>query len=135
MRHQTKRGTKMSVKTEMKITAALADMENDILSREELAAKLNITVNTLWNYTTPELLANVRKLRSEMMQDQIPLIDKAILAKALEGDLTAAKLLYSRIEKENSVAEQEKLKKDLKTLEDIDHELQKIKEDIDALQT
>lgn len=126
----TKAGNMMTMSLRAKIIDVMTDIKNDGLSKKQIAEKCNISLSTLNNYLTIETWQDIRKLRLSIVSEALSKVDQAIFAKAINGDITAAKLVYSRWD-----AEQDKIKEleendNAKTIEQIDNEIESIKDQI-----
>lgn len=125
----TKSGTKMSLKTRSNIINIMTIVENDGLNQKEIATKANISISTLSNYLTNETWEDIRKLRLSAVSQELVKIDKAILTKAIKGDLASAKFVYSRWDEQQDALEN--LGDDeTKTMEQIENEIAEIKKQI-----
>lgn len=126
----TKKGCLMNMSTRAKVIDIMTRPENDGLSKKDLAQMCKISLSTLNNYLTTETWQDIRKLRLAVVSETLAKVDQAIFAKAIDGDITAAKLVYSRWD-----AEQDKIKElaeenNNQTIEQIDDEIKAIKEQI-----
>ena len=127
----TKSGTLMNINTRSKIINAMTLVENDGLSKKQIAQKCDISVSTLNNYLTTETWQDIRKLRLSIVTETLSRIDQAIFAKAINGDLAAAKLVYSRWDTEqDKVKDLEENNDQSKTIEQIEDEIKAIKQQI-----
>ncbi|MFZ2620552.1 MAG: hypothetical protein WAX89_06720, partial [Alphaproteobacteria bacterium] len=72
-------------------------------TQADVAAEVGIHPRTLHNYLTPEVCEEIRQRRLLVMSDAMGAVDRAVLAKALKGDMTAAKLIYTRWEQEKAL--------------------------------
>ena len=127
----TKSNTMMNLKTRAKIIKVMTSIENDGLSKKQIAEKCNIAISTLNNYLTSDTWADIRKLRLAIVTETLAKIDQAIFAKAINGDLAAAKLVYSRWDTEqDKVQELETSNDKTKTIEQIEDEITQIKQQI-----
>lgn len=126
----TKSNSIMNLTTRAKIIEIMTSVENDGLTKKQIAEKCNISVSTLNNYLTQQTWSDIRKLRLAIVTQTLAKVDQAIFAKAINGDISAAKLVYSRWD-----AQQEDIKEltdndQTKTLEQIEDEIKQIKEQI-----
>lgn len=127
----TKSNTMMNLKTRAKIIKVMTSIENDGLSKKQIAEKCNIAISTLNNYLTSDTWTDIRKLRLAIVTETLAKIDQAIFAKAINGDLAAAKLVYSRWDTEqDKVQELETSNDKTKTIEQIEDEIRQIKQQI-----
>jgi len=127
----TKSSTLMNINTRSKIINAMTLIDNDGLSKKQIAQKCDISVSTLNNYLTTETWQDIRKLRLSIVTETLSRIDQAIFAKAINGDLAAAKLVYSRWDTEqDKVKELEEGNDQNKTIEQIEDEIKAIKQQI-----
>ena len=93
---RTKTGYQMNPAIRTRLVEALTDPDHDGATQAQIAAAVGIAVRTLRNYLTPDLWEEVRQLRLEVMYRSLSLVDRAVFAKAMGGDIAAAKLIYSR---------------------------------------
>lgn len=129
----TKAGAKMNMAIYQRVLDVMTHPENDGASQEKLAQQANVSTRTLRNYLTPETWEDIRKLRLRVVKDALNIVDQAMYAKAIKGDTTAARLIYSRWEDMREAAED--LPTDLpKTLEEIEQELSNLKHQINELE-
>lgn len=127
----TKSNTMMNLQTRSKIINVMTSIENDGLSKKEIAQSCKISISTLNNYLTADTWADIRKLRLAVVTETLAKIDQAIFAKAINGDLAAAKLVYSRWDTEqDKVKDLEKTNQESKTIEQIEDEIKQIKQQI-----
>ena len=129
----TKAGAKMNENIRQRVVEVMTKPENDGLSQIELAQKADVTARTLRNYLTPELWEEVRKLRLTVVKDALAVVDQAMYAKAIKGDTTAARLLYTRWEEMKNSAEE--LETELpQTLAELNQELAELQKQIHDLE-
>lgn len=86
-----------------KLVEYLSDPENPSLTREEYAKNLlGIARNTLYKHFSPETLAEIEAeglgLRRARCAGTSANVDRALVNRALAGDVGAIKLYYQRIE-------------------------------------
>jgi transcriptional regulator with XRE-family HTH domain len=93
---RTKAGARMNSVLKLKIIELLTDPENDGLSQAEIAQKAGVSERTVRNYLIPEVWEDIRQRRIEVMAKSLSMVDRAIFAKAISGDISAAKLIYAR---------------------------------------
>jgi hypothetical protein len=93
---RTKAGARMNSVLKLKIIELLTDPENDGLSQAEIAQKAGVSERTVRNYLTPEVWEDIRQRRIEVMAKSLSMVDRAIFAKAISGDISASKLIYAR---------------------------------------
>ena len=92
---------------------------------------LNIAVRTVQNYLTIDVWQEVHEMRLEVINKSLTLVDRAVYAKAIKGDMTAAKILYKRWKE---VKEQESFK-DISINNDEDlEEIKRLEKDIKELE-
>tara|TARA_Y100001960_G_C14766975_1_gene877554 strand:- start:1633 stop:2046 length:414 start_codon:yes stop_codon:yes gene_type:complete len=123
----TKSGTKMNMKTRSKVIEIMTTVENDGLSKKEIADLANISTSTLTNYLTTQTWQDIRKLRLAVVTETLARIDQAIFAKAINGDLAAAKLVYSRWDEQQDKLKDLEDNDQTKTIEQIEDEIKNIK--------
>ncbi|MDD9911558.1 MAG: hypothetical protein OXR68_01425 [Alphaproteobacteria bacterium] len=114
------------------IIRVMTNPEFDGATQKQLAKAVGITPQTLKKYLTPEVWAEVKQRRLHIVHAAVGDVDRAVLAKALQGNLTAARLIYKRWDKL-----QEELKTDKKmptTLEEIDGELEQLRTEVALLE-
>jgi transcriptional regulator with XRE-family HTH domain len=106
-------------------------IENDGLTKKEIAETCKISLTTLNNYLTAETWADIRKLRLAVVTETLAKIDQAIFAKAINGDLAAAKLVYSRWDdSQDKVKQLDDNNDKTKSIEQIEDEIKAIKQQI-----
>lgn len=96
MTNRTKTGSSMNPAIRNRLVELLTDPDYDGMTQVALAAEAGIGERTLRNYLTPELWEEVRQLRLQIMFRSLALVDRAIFYKATQGDIHAAKLIYTR---------------------------------------
>jgi transcriptional regulator with XRE-family HTH domain len=127
----TKSGTVMNIQTRSKIINTMTLIENDGLTKKEIAEVCKISLTTLNNYLTAETWADIRKLRLAVVTETLAKIDQAIFAKAINGDLAAAKLVYSRWDdSQDKVKQLDDNNDKTKSIEQIEDEIKAIKQQI-----
>ena len=127
----TKSGTVMNIQTRSKIINTMTLIENDGLTKKEIAEICKISLTTLNNYLTAETWADIRKLRLAVVTETLAKIDQAIFAKAINGDLAAAKLVYSRWDdSQDKVKQLDDNNDKTKSIEQIEDEIKAIKQQI-----
>ncbi|MCP4355539.1 MAG: winged helix-turn-helix transcriptional regulator [Proteobacteria bacterium] len=131
----TKSGNLMNMNTRTKIIKVMTDINNDGLSKKQVAEKCNISLSTLNNYLTTETWQDIRKLRLSIVSETLSRIDQAIFAKAIDGDLAAAKLVYSRWDADQDKLKELKKDEKTRTIEQIDNEIESIKQQIKKYST
>jgi hypothetical protein len=111
-----KRGNKLNPVLRRRIVETLADAEMGRWKRARQAKALGISVYTLRMYLVPSVLADI-EARWRRPFDVLALenLDKAMLEKALNGNIAAAKVMYTRL-----VSKAEDGAGDEPTLEDIE---------------
>ena len=96
----TKKGTVAQGQILSKIYAVMVRPETDEMHYTVLAREMGIGRKTLSDYLTEEVWDEIRRRRSAKIEDtDILALDKAIYARALGGDLAAARLIYARWDK------------------------------------
>lgn len=126
----TKSGTKMNMQIRSKIIEVMTTVENDGLAKKEIADKANIALSTLNNYLTSQTWQDIRKLRLAIVTETLAKVDQAIFAKAINGDLAAAKLVYSRWDEQQDKVKELENNDQTKTIEQIEDEIKNIKKQI-----
>lgn len=126
----TKSKSIMNNLTRGKIIGIMTTVENDGLNQKQIAEKCSISVSTLNNYLTNETWQSIRKLRLAIVTETLAKIDQAIFAKALNGDLAAAKLVYSRWDDQQDNIKELNNNDKTKTIEQIDDEIKTVKKHI-----
>jgi len=85
-----------------KILEYLSNPDNDIPTRTDLASAIGLKRATLYQNFTPDELTELEgealAMRRERYAPLISKVDKAVLARAADGDPNAAKLAYQRFE-------------------------------------
>lgn len=125
---KTKSGGNMKPAIKNKIVEVMTNPANDGVAQAGIAEKVGVSVRTLRNYLTDELWDKIRTLRLDVMSNALADVDRAVFAKAIKGDISAAKIIYSRWEQLQ--AEDESTVHDPETLEDIEQEIATIKKEI-----
>lgn len=121
-RRLTKSGRVMKAMIAERIVEVLANPLNDGKSQLALAKLARVSGRTLREYTTPELRADVAALRQRWLTPHALIdVDRAMLAKAREGNVAAARLIYLRL------ASVDKGSDELPTLEELEAELLELK--------
>lgn len=127
----TKSGTVMNLQTRSKIINTMTCIENDGLTKKDISQKCKISLTTLNNYLTTETWADIRKLRLAIVTETLAKIDQAIFAKAINGDLAAAKLVYSRWDdSQDKIKQLDENNNQTKSIEQIEDEIKAIKQQI-----
>lgn len=126
----TKSKSIMNNLTRGKIINIMTTVDNDGLNQKQIAEKCSISVSTLNNYLTNETWQSIRKLRLAIVTETLAKIDQAIFAKALNGDLAAAKLVYSRWDDQQDNIKELNNNDKTKTIEQIDDEIKTVKKHI-----
>lgn len=86
------------VRLRERVVAALADPASDVLSDAALASKLGLAEDALVAMVTDELLAEAMARRVAAVEDvDLAEVDRAMLQRAREGHVGAARLLYARV--------------------------------------
>lgn len=131
MTQPPKRGLKPHVLN--RIISVMTDPAYDGLSQKEVAAKAGIHVQTLKRYLTDEVWEDIKKLRLNVVMETLEQVDRAVYAKAMRGDVSAAKLLYARWQEEQKREKDQKAVKK-RTLVELNVEIERLKEEIDELE-
>jgi predicted transcriptional regulator len=97
--HKTRSGGRMDMRLRERIVETMSNPLFDGATQKEIAAELGISIRTLQNYLTEHLWAEVKERRLHIVNNVVGLLDKALLKKALKGDVAAAKVLYDRWDK------------------------------------
>lgn len=81
-----------------RVVRTIADPASDTLSDAALAAKLGVEEESLKDVLSEELVAEAmaRRVR-EIESSELAEVDRAMLARAREGHVGAARLLYARV--------------------------------------
>lgn len=119
----TRYGKRMNPVIRQRIIDVLSDPASDRLSLKELAAKAGVSRRTFSAYRVDELLDEVAKRRTQISGEDLLAVERALLTKAKDGDVSAAKLLYARV----AQREGKHIPDDDMTLEEIEAELQRLK--------
>ena len=96
MNQKTRTGAQMKPETLEKIVSVMTTPGYDGLKQMDIAKKCRLSITTIRNYLTEDVWAEIRRRRLQIMGETLSMVDKAVLTKALGGDLAAAKLIYSR---------------------------------------
>lgn len=80
------------------VASGQIDIEGRRLSYSDFASIINVNRATLykWQESIPDFWPTVAKRSSELIERRIPRIMNAMFAKALKGDVAAAKLLLAQ---------------------------------------
>ena len=128
----TRAGHKMSRLIRERIIEAMTNPLLDGAKQLEVAQAARVSERTLRNYLTESVWDEIRQRRLEVVHNAVGAVDKAILQRALQGDVQAAKLLYSRWEKMQALADNEPVKTPA-TLDELDEEIRRIEKEIRSL--
>jgi transposase-like protein len=93
---KTKTGAKMNIELKEKIVQALCTPEHEGKTQIELARMMGISPRTIQNYLIKDVWDEIHKRRLDVINQSLKLVDQAVYQKALKGDMTAARILYSR---------------------------------------
>lgn len=116
-------GQPMRAAIVQRIIETLANPLHDGKSQLALARLAGVSVRTLRSYSTPALLADVAALRHRWLTPNALLdVDRAMLAKAREGNVAAARLIYARLEHTNL------RDGELPTLDELEEEIRRLKD-------
>lgn len=130
---RTKVGAKMNPKIRNSLIDILSDPEHEGKSQIKIAKLLKVTPKTVQNYLTHETWKEIHERRLEVISISLNLVDRAVFAKAIKGDITAAKLLYNRWDELKSYnALQSSNNQENDTLEA--EEIERLKKDIQELE-
>jgi len=122
----TKDGTKMNVEIRNRLIDILINPMNDGFTQQEVADMAKVSLKTVWRYLTPEVWETIRKLRLDVLSRSLAQVDRAIFAKAVQGDLAAAKLIYNRWDESKEGVQLN----NLETVGDVDEEIRKLRSEI-----
>lgn len=93
---------KAKEKHKTRMLAYLANPDNEMPNREQMASIIGIKKTTLYLHFTPDELSEIEteglNQRRKKYAPRLTKVDNAILDKAAEGDPNAAKLVYQRFE-------------------------------------
>lgn len=131
MTNLTKAGAKMNPATRARIIELLTNQVLDGSPQAEIATEAGISERTLYNYLTPEVWAEIRHLRLQVMHCSLSLVDRAIFYKASHGDVQAAKLIYARWDEVKNLLPPGY---HLTNLDDVDQAITSIQQRINALE-
>lgn len=96
MARQTKE--RRGVRLRERVLLALSDPASDTLSDEALADKLGVDEGELAALLTDEVMAEAMARRVAVVEDvELAEVDRAMLQRAREGHVGAARLLYARV--------------------------------------
>jgi len=122
----TKDGTKMNLEIRNRLIDILINPMNDGFTQQEVADMAKVSLKTVWRYLTPEVWESIRKLRLDVLSRSLAQVDRAIFAKAVQGDLAAAKLIYNRWDESKEGVQLN----NLETVGDVDEEIRKLRSEI-----
>lgn len=118
---KTKSGKPMRDAIRRRVLDVLGNIAHDRLTQEAKAKIVGVSSRTLRDYLTPEMEAEIKRVRHGCVTEQDLLsVDRAMLERAREGSVAAARLLYMRVAKAPELHE-------LPSLEEIERELQELK--------
>ncbi len=127
----TMAGARMHAALRAQVIEVMTDPQNDGLSQKELSEKVGVSTRTFYNYLTPEVWEEIRKRRMDIVCQALKEVDQAILDKAKQGDVSAAKLVYSRWQEQQERQQlvQEKMQREQElpqSLADVEAELEHV---------
>jgi|GEM_PF-2403548 len=135
---RTATGKKMKSITLDRILTVMARPDTSEWTMQALAQEIGISRNTLRIYLTPEVWSEINKQRLRQLVDSdILALDKALYTRALEGDLAAAKLIYTRWDSAQAaekIAAQVVDNIDDKDIEQLDKALADLRAEIEVLE-
>lgn len=121
-------GQNSAARLRERIVRVLSDPANDVLDYPALAVKLKIKVESLESYLTADVFADARALRcKEVDADDLKEIDHAMLLRAREGHVLAARTIYERVRERGAGGDM--LDAVAPTLDDMEAELKKLREE------
>lgn len=126
----TKSNSIMNLTTRSNIIDIMTTVENDGLTKAQIAQKADISISTLNNYLTSQTWQDIRKLRLAIVSETLAKVDQAIFAKAINGDLAAAKLVYSRWDEQQENIKDLENNDETKSIRQIEDEIKAIKHQI-----
>ena len=127
----TKTGARMNTDLKERLIVLLSTPEHEGKTQKQIAHLLNVSTRTVQNYLTKEIWKEVHKRRLEVINHSIRLVDQAVYAKALKGDMTAARILYNRWDQ---VKNMEEVKNAHKTYEEDEMEIKRLEKQIQELE-
>lgn len=127
----TKTGARMNADLKERLVTLLSTPEHEGKTQKEISLLLNVSTRTVQNYLTKEVWEEVQKRRLEVINNSIRLVDQAVYAKALKGDMTAARILYNRWDQ---VKNMEELKNSHKNYEEDEFEIKRLEKQIRELE-
>jgi hypothetical protein len=108
-----------------RVVALVSDPASDLMDDAQLAAKVGVDEETLKALLTEEVVAEAMERRvGEVAAAELIEVDRAMLARAREGHVGAARLLYARV---TARAEARGEDEPLPTLEELEEELVRMK--------
>lgn len=143
---KTKLGNNMRPHTRRRIVEIMTNPMFDGSSQPVLASIARVSSRTLQNYLTEELWDEIKCKRLEVIHFSLGEVDKVVLQKAINGDISAARLLYARWDKRREEIKRaeraEKLAQSGEiegedipiTLEELDEQIEMIQKEIDKLE-
>lgn len=126
----------MKTATRLRILDIMTNPENNGKTQKEIAKLVGVTTRTLQNYLTDQLWQEIHKLRLDVVNRQISLVDKAVYAKAIQGDMTAARLIYGRWKEVTTTDQQETDQPEIneEELKEADDEIRRLRAEIRELE-
>ena len=132
----TKNGGAMKEATRLKILQIMTNPAHEGKTQKALAKLVGVDRTTLSNYLTDAMWEDIEKLRLDVVTRQLEMVDKAVYAKAIQGDLTAAKLIYGRWQNleethKKSIEDETEMEQGLK---EADEEIKRLRTEIRQLE-
>lgn len=120
-----KKGTR-AARLRERVVNLVSDPASDMMDDAAMAAKLGIGEEMLRALLTDEVVAEAMERRvGEVAPSELVEVDRAMLARAREGHVGAARLLYARVSGRGEAREEEPLP----TLEELEAELVRMKQE------
>lgn len=130
---KSRRGYEMNRHLVKCIIDVMTNPMHDGKSITALAKILGIHESTLRSYLTEDVWKIIEGKRLTVVFDQLDRVDSAVYAKAVEGDMAAAKLIYTRWREQQKDLE-DKNKKNEEELDVLDEEVRKLRTEIATLE-
>lgn len=127
----------MKTETRLKILDAMTNPLNNGKTQKELAKQVGVAVRTFRNYLTNDMWNEINKLRLNIVKHQLDRVDQAVYEKAIQGDMSAARLLYGRWQSLKEHQKEQATKRDIETkevLKEADDEIKRLRAEISRIE-
>ena len=128
----TRTGARMKPYIRDRIITMMTNPACEGMSQRQIAAEVGVSPRTVRNYLTQEVWQEIKTRRLRLVHDALTVVDDVLLKKALDGDIQAAKVLYSRWDKLKR-QEDDALALEGLSVEELDAEIQRMEAEIRTL--